>query len=288
MRDVLIPLSFDDLWESFSLYPDSRVYGGGTDLLLRLGAQDSPGSPLICLERLADLQEVRDEGEMVFIGSGCKLGRLLRNTIILSHFPVLAQALSVLGSPPIRNMATIGGNICTASPAGDTLPPLYVLGAAVELKSIESSRLLPLRRFIKGPGQVALQPGEILYGIWIRKPERNTIGHFEKVGQRKALAISVASLAALLTPNRDGVIEHARLAWGSVGPTIITSAEAERIMTGKPLSHATLMEASVAAQSSVSPIDDVRASARYRRLVAGNLVMRLLRYASSPYTGSAP
>ncbi|MBI4720607.1 MAG: FAD binding domain-containing protein [Chitinivibrionia bacterium] len=234
MRDVLIPLSFDDLWESFSLYPDSRVYGGGTDLLLRLGAQDSPGSPLICLERLADLQEVRDEGEMVFIGSGCKLG------------------------------------------------------TSVELKSIESSRLLPLRRFIKGPGQVALQPGEILYGIWIRKPERNTIGHFEKVGQRKALAISVASLAALLTPNRDGVIEHARLAWGSVGPTIITSAEAERIMTGKPLSHATLMEASVAAQSSVSPIDDVRASARYRRLVAGNLVMRLLRYASSPYTGSAP
>jgi len=184
--------------------------------------------------------------------------------------------LQTLGSPPIRNMGTIGGNICTASPAGDTLPPLYVLAAEVELHGKAGIRRVPLHQFITGPGQTLLGAGEILTGIRIRKPPGVNHQRFTKVGQRQALACCIASLAALLEISAAGVVEAARLAWGSVGPTVVTSSAAEAALTGAVLSRESLDQAAVFARRDVAPIDDIRASAAYRREVAGNLLLRLL------------
>lgn len=265
-----------DLWSVLAEAPAARVYAGGTDLLVALRAGELAPAALICLERLPELQGVREDGEGLWIGAATTHATLLRNDLILRHLPLLAQALRTLGSPPIRNMGTIGGNICTASPAGDTLPPLYVLEAEVELQDGAQARRLPVRDFITGPGQTRLAAGEIMTGIRIKKPVAANCQRFEKIGQRRALACCIASLAALLRVSPDGVIEAARLAWGSVGPTVVTSAAVEAALTGKILSRETLLRAAVLARRAVSPIDDLRASAAYRREVAGNLLLRLL------------
>jgi CO/xanthine dehydrogenase FAD-binding subunit len=180
-----------------------------------------------------------------------------------------------LASPPIRHAGTIGGNIVTASPAGDTLPALYVLGAEVQISSEGRSRRLPLASFIRGPASVDLEPGEILTGVWLQKTLGWNVHHYEKIGRRKAQACAIASMAAILEMSDEGRIEKARLAWGSVGPTVVMSAAAEECIKGRNLCLETLKPAVKLIQAAVSPIDDVRAGAEYRRTVAGALLLRL-------------
>jgi xanthine dehydrogenase FAD-binding subunit len=183
--------------------------------------------------------------------------------------------MATLGSPLIRNMGTIGGNICTASPAGDTIPPLTVLNAEVELISATRIRRLPIDRFILGPGQTCLDPGEILSAIHVPKPKPGSIQFFEKVGQRNALACSIVSMAAIFWLSDTNRVDALSLAWGSVGPTIMTCHGAEKILTGHRLTSDILKKAANMVISSVLPITDIRASADYRRKVAGNLIFRL-------------
>ena len=276
MRKVLLPHTPEELWEVLRAEPQAAVYAGGTDLLVNLRQGLVDPSCLVCLERIEELKGVQEFGHEVFIGACSTHAYLLANPIIRSNFPVLTRALELLGSPPIRNMGTIGGNICTASPAADSLPPLYVLEAEVEIRSKNTSRRMSLKEFILGPGKTSLQSGEIVSGIWVKKAPGYNLHHFEKVGQRKALAISIASLAGLLRASEKGVIEEARFAWGSVGPTIITSPEVEKALVGNRLSRPILEKAACLARSAVDPIDDIRASGEYRRLVSGNLMVRLL------------
>ncbi|MDP2840154.1 MAG: xanthine dehydrogenase family protein subunit M, partial [Syntrophales bacterium] len=272
---VFLPGHLDALWSCMAEHPEARVFAGGTDLLVQMRARREDAPVLIGLERIVELQGVRKTPSGFWIGAGNTHRRLLDDPRIRKDLPVLAQALRALGSPPIRNMGTIGGNLCTASPAGDALPPLYVLGAELELSTGSHRRTVPIDTFITGPGKTVLRPGEILTGIRLNRPDGYEIHHYEKVGQRKALACAIASMAALLKLSPTGVIEAARFAWGSVGPTVITSAEVEAAIIGERLSPAVLETAARLARQAVSPIDDLRASANYRRRVSGNLMLRL-------------
>jgi xanthine dehydrogenase FAD-binding subunit len=276
MSLVFLPKTMEDLWTLKSEHPEAVVYAGGTDLLVkrRLGLADS--STLICLERLDTLKGVEDLGEEVWIGAATTHSDLLGHSLIRIHFPILTQALQALGSPLIRQMGTLGGNVVSASPAGDTLPPLYVLGAEVELQTLSQKRRISITDFIQGPGQTVLSGGEILSGVYIRKQPEFTIHHFEKVGRRRALAIALVSLAAIMEIGSDGLIRKARLAWGSMGPTVVTYPAAEELLPGNPLCFEVLEKAASQIRAMVSPIDDVRASAEYRRQVAGNLLIRLM------------
>jgi xanthine dehydrogenase FAD-binding subunit len=273
---VLLPQSLDQLWTALEAAPDALPYAGGTDLLVRLRTVTPAPADLICLERIEDLQGVTDHGNDICIGACTTHSRLLSDPLITEHFPVLGKALKVLGSPPVRNMGTIGGNIVTASPAGDTLPPLYILGAELELQTRDGSRRIKVKDFILGPGATDIRPGEILTGVWLRKDPGLNLHHFEKVGQRKALAIALVSLAAVAEITEEGIVKRFRCAWGSVGPTVVTSPEAEAPLIGRPLSLEHLDKCALYAQKAVSPIDDLRASALYRRQVSGNLLLRLL------------
>ncbi|MGO9571395.1 MAG: FAD binding domain-containing protein [Desulfomonilaceae bacterium] len=279
MREVFLPRTLEELWEILDKKSGAAIYAGGTDLLVKARSGVIDPSCFVCLERIGALQGVRDGGQEVFIGPGTTHSRLLEDCLILEHFRVLAKSVSLLASPPIRHMGTIGGNIVTASPAGDTLPALYVLGAEVEIKSADRSRRLPLASFIRGPGTVDLQPGEVLTGVWLKKAPQWNIHHYEKIGRRKAQACAIASMAAVLEVSEAGRIEKDRLAWGSVGPTVVTSSAAEACITGRNLSLETLKPAVTHVEEAVSPIDDVRASAEYRRTVAGALLLRLAEYA---------
>ena len=275
MKQVLLPRSLSDLWAMMRDLPDAAVYAGGTDLLVKIRSGSIPPKNLICLERIQALKGVVDHGDRMVILACTSLSQLLQEPAISRHVPVLAKAIACLGSPLIRNMGTIGGNVCTASPAGDTLAPLYTLNARVELASEAGIRSLPIDRFILGPGQTILETGEILSAIHVEKPHPEAVQHFEKIGRRNALACSLASMAAILRLSDDGTVMTASLAWGSVGPTVITCPEAADRLIGQPLSLDRLTEAAAIVQNAVRPITDIRATADYRRAVAGNLLLRL-------------
>jgi len=275
MNHLALPQSLGEVWTQLEKMPRAMIYNGGTDVLAaQKGQSEFPG--LICLERVAELKGVTQKGDWIGLGAGCTHARLLAEPLVNDKLPLLAQALSVLGSPPVRNMGTLGGNICTASPAGDTLPPLYALGARLELVTGRGIRHVPLAEFITGPGATTLGPGEILKTVWVKEPKSYNLQYYEKVGQRNALAISLVSLAAMLNLDSQGIIRAARLAWGSVGPTIQTAPAVEEALVGHRPDHKTLDDAAHLASSTVKPITDLRASAEYRRMVAGRLLLRLL------------
>lgn len=283
MRPVLLPETIDGLWDIMDTYPDAMIYSGGTDLLLmmRKGIFNPPS--LICLERLETLKCVSENDLEIAIGAVTTHTQLLNNNKICTHYPVLVKALKVLGSPHIRNMGTIGGNIMTASPAGDTLPALYVLGAEVELWSKKEKRKMLIDEFITGPGRTLIKPGEILGRILIPKSPLYNIHHYEKVGLRKAMACSVATFAAVLNLNENKRVDSIRMAWGSVGPCIKTIPEAESMLTSRQLTTEHLKKMADIVRKIVLPISDIRASETYRKQLAGNLVKRLIIYNYDEY-----
>jgi len=275
MIPVRLPVNLDELWSVLTKEPDTGIYAGGTDLLVkrRRGLRACPS--LTCIERIEELRGIREEEGDIFIGASTTFSQILESHLIRDRVPLLVKAIRVLGSPHIRNMGTIGGNIATASPAGDTLPPLYALDAELEILARQRSRRIAIDRFIKGPGITELRPGEIISGLRIKKDPGFNLHHYEKVGQRSALSIAIVSLAAAMEIDGSGIVRDARLAWGSVGPTVVRSARAEDALRGKPFTLAALRESAGIAREAVHPIDDIRAGAEYRRIVAGNLVLRL-------------
>jgi CO/xanthine dehydrogenase FAD-binding subunit len=255
---------------------ETRVVAGGTDIIVGIRSGMLRTGYLLDTARLPELKEIVKTGDELFVGAGVTMSDILSSAAVARVAPALQRAAGAFGSRQIRNMATIGGNICRASPAGDTLPPLYALDAELELISSSSSRRVPLREFILGPGKTCLGPEEILRGLRLKKAPGFRIHRFEKVGDRRALAVSIVSLAALLQVADSGVIEGVRLAWGSVAPSVVRSSRVEQFLTGKPLTAGTLEQARPLVQQAVSPIDDIRASAAYRKRVAAGLLFRLL------------
>ncbi len=275
MRPVYLPATLGELWTCLNDHPQALLFAGGTDVFVQLRAGKKEAATLVGLERITELREIRDDGGDIRIGAAVTHQDILRHPLIAAHLPVLNQAIATLGSPPVRAMGTLGGNLCTASPAGDTLPPLYVLAAQVEIAAPSGARLMPIKDFITGPGRTCLKPGEIVSAVCVPKPAGGYFHHFEKVGQRKSMACAVASLAALIKLSVSGIVEEARLAWGSVGPTVMTDRALDESLGGKKLSRETLSEAAERTRRVVAPIDDIRASADYRRAVSGNLLLRL-------------
>lgn len=257
--------------------PDARLIAGGTDLLVRL-RREPCAAPLVSLERVSELQGVDASSAdgVLAIGALTRIGELQRSPLLADRAPLLQRAACDFAAPAVRNMATIGGNLCTASPAGDCLPPLYALGAQVEVASTAGRRRVPIADFILGPGRTALARGEIVTRVLLPACEPFAWQAYEKIGRRRSLAISVVSFAALLRLDDDQSIAKAHFAWGAVGPTVVVAPELAGWLVGKPLDQALIDEAARRARAAVCPIDDLRASAAYRRTVAGNLLRRFL------------
>lgn len=275
MKQVLFPTTLDALFRLLAELPESPIMAGGTDLLVSLRAADREKRPLIALERLEEFSAVSAQPDGgVSIGPCVSFSRIMTHPLLAGRYSILTQAAGTVGGPAIRNMATLGGNIVTASPAGDSLPPLYLLAAVLEISAASGSRILPIDRFICSPRTTVLQPGEVISRILLPPPGAWDLQWFEKVGKRRSLAIAVASLAAMIRLEGECVAD-ARLAWGSVGPTVLRCPAAEQALIGRPLSGKSLATAAGYARETVRPIDDLRASAAYRRAVAGNLLMRL-------------
>ena len=266
------PASLEALWPL--LENGARPMAGGTDLLVRCRRQGP--CEVALLEGIPGLDAIGLDQGLLRIGATATHATMLDHPLVRQSLPVLTQALASLGSPLVRNMGTLGGNIVTASPAGDCLPPLVALDAVVELASRQGTRRMPLAELLMGPGRTALGAGEIILAVLVPPPSPGCLQHFEKVGRRDALAIAVASLAALIARDAAGRVTEARLAVGNLAPTVLRCREGEAFLLGRRLDQETLRALGQGIREVIAPIDDIRASAAYRRQVAGNLPLRLL------------
>jgi xanthine dehydrogenase FAD-binding subunit len=250
-----------------------KPLAGGTDLLVAVRKGAESPNLLVYVGELPELRVLREERE------GLEVGAALTHAELLAHpaterFPILRSILRTIGSPAIRAMGTLGGNIVTASPAGDSLVALYLLEARVRLVSEEGERELPIWEFIVGPRKTALRQGELVRSVFLPWLSGEPQSFFRKVGRRRALIIAIASLGALVWV-RDGRVERARLALGSVAPTVIRPKEVEEALVGRPVSPEAWEDLVPHLSAATHPISDLRASADYRRKVAGRLLLAL-------------
>ncbi|BDE07763.1 hypothetical protein WPS_30390 [Vulcanimicrobium alpinum] len=250
----------------------ARIVAGGTDVLVELQRKADPAEVLIDVSAIDELRFVRREGDDVVLGGLATYNDLLAWPPARGAALPLVQAALEVGAPQIRARATIAGNLVTASPANDTIAPLLALGAAVTLVSASGERTIPLDAFFTGFRQTALAPGELIRAIRFPALSSSRRGVFVKLGLRRAQAISVVSLAALVEFALDATVQSARLALGCVAPTVIRAEPAERALAGARLDARTCAAIGELAARSARPIDDVRGSAAYRRAVLGGLV----------------
>jgi carbon-monoxide dehydrogenase medium subunit len=254
----------------------ARVVAGGTDVLVELSRGVKPTDTLIDVTVLRELKYVRDEAGVIALGALATHNDIIASPACVERALPLAQACWEVGAPQIRTRATIAGNLITASPANDTIPPLLALGASVVLASLDGEREVPLAEFYPGFRRTVLRPDELLREIRIPALGTDQRGLFLKLGLRRAQAISVIDLALVLTFD-DETVTDARIALGCLAPTVVRAHTVEGFLVGKRLTEDACAEAGRLANEDVSPIADVRGSAEYRRDTLAALVADGLR-----------
>lgn len=249
-------------------------FAGGTDLMVLLEAGRLPQRRFLDLWRVPELRGISHRPDEVVIGALATYTDLLRDPVITSEFPLVAEAAKVTGATAIQNRGTIGGNIANASPAADLPPALLVYGAWIELVSSGDRRRVPYGEFHTGYKTMDLAPTELIRSVSIPRGERFTRQTYRKVGTRRAQAISKLCFAAGMTV--DDRIREVRIALGSVAPTVVRARHAEWVLRGQSRGAHVIAEARAALAHDIAPIDDVRSTADYRLKVAGNLLEEFL------------
>lgn len=250
------------------------VYAGGTDLLPRMKGGTAAWPAVVNIKQLRELQDVRpDDSGGVTVGALTTLRALTRSAVIREHHPVVAEAAGLMASEQVRSFATLGGNLCNASPSADLAPPLLVADAVARLVGVGGERRLPLQEFFRGPGQSALQSGELLRDLYLPPPRGRAV--YLKHTAREYMDIAVVGVAVRLTLE-DGLCQEVRIALGAVAPVPLRAMSAERILSRHPLTQASIAASAAAAAEECNPIDDGRGSARYRKRMVGVLVARIL------------
>ena len=256
--------------------PDARIVAGGTDVMVELGRGVKPARELIDLTALdAELRFITESEDRITLGALTTHNDVISSPVLRRDALPLVQASIEVGAPQIRTRGTVAGNLVTASPANDTITALVALDAEVELAAAGARRRIGVEDFCTGFRTTALQRGELIRSISVRRLGRERRGMFLKLGLRRAQAISVINVAIVLTFERASVTD-ARIALGCVGPTIVRVRDAEAVLAGRPLDRTARTEAALLAAAAIAPIDDVRGSAGYRRTAVAALVERAL------------
>ncbi|MCB2189716.1 MAG: xanthine dehydrogenase family protein subunit M [Deltaproteobacteria bacterium] len=265
----------------------AAVLAGGTDLLVNLKHKLKNPAVLVDLAGIPGLAQVEETAGALRVGPLCSARGLSRDATVRAQATALALGAGVLGSPQVRNRATVGGNVCNARPAADMCVPLLALGASACLRASEGEREVPLAEFFLGPGATVRRPTEILVGLQVPAAQAGAGSGYQKLGLRKALEIALVNVAAFLTLEKDGkTIAGARVALGSVAPTPILSPGAAAALVGREAGPAALAQAGEAAAADCRPIDDHRGSAAYRRDMVAVLTRRALEAALAQAQGN--
>ncbi len=274
-QDYLKP---NTLGEALSILGEGRnthILAGGTDILLKLEQDKYQRCSLVDITGIDSLSGISASETGLWIGAATKLSDIAKSGQLTGAYQVLASAASLIGSPQIRNMATIGGNLCNASPSADMSAPLLVLEAQLEISSAAQKRLVPLADFFSGPSKTVLEPGEMLTALHIPAPEHGSAATYCKHSTRGAMDLAVAGVSVLLW-RLEGQY-HARIGLAAVSPTPIRVYQAEQLISGaKSLDDELISSAANSAAETCRPISDIRASAEYRKALVGELTVRAL------------
>ena len=281
--DYFEPTSLDEAGDLLREGGGARKpLAGGTDIVIQLRRRAAQCQGLVNLKRipgLADWSCARDGG--LHIGACTPMRDLETAAAVAGGYPSLFEAIRVVGSLQLRNIASVGGNLCNASPSADTAPPLMVLGATASFRNDDGGQeSVPVEDFFAGPGASVLGNAGLLLSVDVPEPAPHTGDAFERFTPRSAMDIAIASAAARVTLDPDGGhIEAVRIALGAVAPTPIRALRAEDLVREKEPTPEVLQQAGAAAMEECNPIDDIRGTAAYRKELVRILVVRVLRRA---------
>ena len=298
--DYLRPKTLEEALTLFSKYGGkAKLIAGGTDVIVMIKQKAMAPDVLISLQGIPGMDQIKFNGSLS-IGPMVTHRAIEKSEIIRRNFSALTDAADYLGSVQIRNVATIGGNICTAAPSADTATPLLVLGTQVKIKNLKKERTVSIEEFFKGPGETVLEPGEIVQELLIPKPLPKTGSAYYKLQRRLALDLPILGVSVLLSLDKDKitcsdmlctaspissilhkmeednvVCKEVRIALGVAAPTPWRAVKAEALLRGKKLSDELLEEAAEAAATEAQPRDTIRGEAWYRRDMIKVMVKRM-------------
>ena len=267
------------LQEALNLYAEfgdgARLYAGGTELVNQIRAGIVKPRQLIDLKHIPGLDTFEMTADWLKIGTLTKVHDIEMSELIQKTFPAVSHAAGSLGSVQVRNKATIGGNICRASPSADNIPPLLALDAALKIVEKDCEKTVPLREFLLGPGKTILKPGQIMTEIHIPHLPAYSTCTYIKLSPRKQMDLAVVGLALMLTTDKAlSKCLNVRIAMGAVGPTAMRAIKAEAVLIGNKITDEIVEQAARAASAECKPMNDVRASEWYRRKMVAVLVKR--------------
>lgn len=273
------PQSLQDVFSLLGQHlPDAKVMAGGTDLLVAMKMEKLSVPTVIGLSKVSELAGVAHDApsKSLRIGALATHHEVSSSPIVLERFAHLAHAASVVGSRQVRNVGTVVGNICNASPSAETAPALLTLDAMVNISGPNGVRQVAIADFFTAPGKTVLAGNEIVTDLTVPEPGPNAFGTYIKLSRRRAMDLAIVGVAALLVV-ADGVCQKVRISLGAVAPTPVRVPEAEAILLGQVVNDKLIEEAGQAAMEACRPISDVRGSAEYRRDMVGVLVQRAIR-----------
>jgi carbon-monoxide dehydrogenase medium subunit len=298
--DYFRPKTFEEALTFLAEYGEkAKLIAGGTDVIVMIKQKAIAPDVLISLQGIPGLDKMKYNGSLS-IGPMVTHRAIEKSDVIRKNFSALADAVDYLGSVQIRNVATIGGNVCTAAPSADTATPLLVLGTQVKIKNLKEERTLPIEQFFKGPGESALKTGEMVKELWVPELLPNTGSAYYKLQRRLALDLPILGVSVLLSLDKNKVTcsdllctaspissilhkmeedeiicKDVRIALGVAAPTPMRALKAEALLRGKKLSDELLEEAANTASQEAQPRDSLRGEAWYRKDMVRVLVKRM-------------
>lgn len=275
--EYLDPKTIEEACSLLSQHGDkARLIAGGTDLLIIMKHKEVTPEYLVGLKGIPNLDSIDADAEGVRIGALATLRSIGDSAVVRERFPFLADIAGKMATHQIRNMGTIGGNICNAAPSADTAPSLICLGAKAKLVGPKKERIVAVEEFFTGPGETVLKAGEILTEIQVPNQPAHTGGAYLRL-TRLSVDLAVVGVAALVTlQGKGGLCKEARIALGAVAPTPIRAKKAEGVITGKKIEDGLIEEAAQIASEEARPITDVRGSAPYRTDIVRVLTKRAI------------
>ncbi|MBW6462935.1 MAG: xanthine dehydrogenase FAD-binding subunit XdhB [Firmicutes bacterium] len=261
--------------------PERLIIAGGTDLLIKMRDGILENVQMVGIRRIEPLRKIeKDEQNVISIGAMATFNDLVRSELVQNNIPIMAEAAMTVGGPQIREMATVGGNLCNGMPSADSAPALLVLNARLKLLSKSGVRLAPLQEFYLRPGKVDLRPGELLTEILISKEDYlNFGGCYIKFAPRKAMDLAILGVAVTCRIRVTGIFDLVRIALGVAGPTPLRCEIAENFPPGKPVNDSIIAEIGRLAVKSSRARDSQRASKEFREHLVVELTQRALKSA---------
>ena len=264
----------------------AQLLAGGTDLLVQMRAVDNSPRTIIDIKKLTETNRLEVTGNEIYIGAGVSSALMNENDTLLDLLPGVMEAADLIGSTQVQGRATMAGNLCNASPAGDSIPALIAAGAICDIANAKGGRSLPVEDFVVGVGRNALLESEFLLGLKIPIPAADTRDAYLRFIPRTEMDIAVAGCGVRLTLDKDGTCTAARVAIGAVAPTALLVPAAASELVGSKLDEASVQAAGEACTAASSPISDKRGTAEYRKKIIAVLCRRAVAIAQQRIQGA--